>query len=64
MNSFVKTHKLTPDSITEKFRGVIGNLDHTGDWIAASIDVTTDYFEHTGVQSVARSLISRAAGEV
>lgn len=64
MGSFVKEHKLTPDSITDKFRGMIGNMESSGDWIAASIDVTTDYFEHTGVQSVARSLISRAAAEI
>lgn len=64
MKSFVSKHNLTPETVTEHFRGVIGKLDSTGDWVAASIDVTTDYFEHTGVQSVARSLISRAAAEV
>ena len=37
-----------------------GKLDCT----AAFLDMTTDYFEHTGIQSVARSLITRAMGEV
>jgi len=64
MKSFVKSKNLTTDSITDRLRGTIGNLDSKGDWIAATIDMTTNYFEHTGTQSVARSLISRAAGEV
>jgi hypothetical protein len=32
--------------------------------VSAAIDMTTDYFEHTGIQTVARQCISRAAGEV
>lgn len=64
MKSFVQQKHLTPDSITEKLRGTIGNLESKGDWIAASVDMTTNYYEHTGIQSVARSLISRAAAEV
>jgi hypothetical protein len=64
MKSFVSRKNLTSESITSKLRGTIGNLESKGDWIAASVDMTTNYFEHTGIQSVARSLISRAAGEV
>jgi hypothetical protein len=64
MNSFVEQKGLTPELITEKLRGTIGNFESKGDWIAASIDLTTSYYEHTGTQSVARSLISRAAAEV
>ena len=32
--------------------------------VAAFLDVTTNYYEHTGTQTVARSLITRAVGEV
>ena len=64
MKSFVQSKNLTTESITTRLRGTIGKLDSTGDWIAATVDMTTNYFEHTGTQSVARSLISRAAGEV
>lgn len=64
ITSFVKDKNLSTESITEKLRGTIGNLESKGDWIAASVDVTTNYYEHTGIQSVARSLISRAAAEV
>ena len=64
MKSFVETKKLTTESITEKLHGVVSNIGSKADWIAAMIDVSTNYFEHTGTQTVARSLISRAAGEV
>lgn len=64
MKSFVQSKNLTTGSITEKLRGTIGSLESKGDWIAATVDMTTNYFEHTGTQSIARSLISRAAGEV
>ena len=33
-------------------------------FVAAFIDETTDYYEHTGIQSVARSLIERAVNEI
>lgn len=64
MKSFVEQKDLTPASITERLRGTIGGLESKGDWIAASVDMTTNYYEHTGIQSVARSVISRAAAEV
>ena len=34
------------------------------DTIAAALDLTTSPFEHTGIQSVARRVISRAYGEL
>jgi hypothetical protein len=34
------------------------------EYVAAAIDVGTNYFEHTGIQSVSRRLISRAYGEI
>jgi hypothetical protein len=34
------------------------------DVIAAVLDMATNYFEHTGIQSVARRIISRAYGEL
>ncbi|MBS0266180.1 MAG: hypothetical protein JSS02_29895 [Planctomycetes bacterium] len=64
MKSFVDTKQLTTESVTEKLRGVVSNVGSKADWIAAAVDVSTNYFEHTGTQTVARSLISRAAAEV
>ncbi len=64
MNSFVNQHGLTPEKIASNLRGKISSLDGKLDYVAAVIDMTTNYFEHTGTQSVARSLISRAAAEI
>jgi hypothetical protein len=64
MTSFVSSKQLTPESITGKLQGIISNVGSQADWIAAGVDMMTNYFEHTGTQSVARSLISRAAAEV
>jgi hypothetical protein len=61
---FVASKKLTPDSIVSRLRGTLGRVESKGDWLAAAADMTTNYYEHTGIQSTARSLISRAAAEV
>ena len=34
------------------------------DYVAAFLDLTTNYYEHTGIQSVARSLIQRTVNEI
>ena len=33
-------------------------------YVAAFLDVSTEYYSHTGTQTVAARLIERAAGEV
>jgi hypothetical protein len=40
--------------------GIDGKLDY----VAAFLDMTTNYYEHTGTQTVARSLVTRAMGEI
>jgi hypothetical protein len=64
MADFTTQHALTPNKIVS---GLQGFLDVTGDrldYVAGFLDVTTNYYEHTGIQSVARSLIERAVNEV
>jgi hypothetical protein len=34
------------------------------DYLGAFLDVTTNYYEHTGTQTLARRLIERAAAEI
>jgi hypothetical protein len=34
------------------------------DFVAAALDMTLNYYEHTGVQTLARSLIARATNEI
>lgn len=47
-----------------KIRGVLGAADDKLDYVAAAIDLVSNHFEHTGIQSVARKVISRAYGEI
>jgi hypothetical protein len=64
MNGFTKQHDLTGPKILGSLKQYVELSDDRLDWVAAFIDETTDYYEHTGIQSVARSLIERAVGEV
>jgi hypothetical protein len=64
MNTFTKQHDLSGPKILGNLKQFIELSDDRLDWVAAFIDQTTDYYEHTGIQSVARGLIERAVGEV
>ena len=63
-NSFVSSHGVTVDKIVGGFRGRLQGIDGKLDYVAAFIDMTCNYVEHTGTQTVARSLINRAVNEV
>jgi hypothetical protein len=64
MNSFTKQHDLSAAKVLSNLKNFIEISDDRLDFVAALIDATTDYYEHTGIQSVARSLIERAVNEV
>jgi hypothetical protein len=64
MNSFTRQHDLNAQKILSNLRHFIEISDDRLDFVAAFIDETTDYYEHTGIQSVARSLIERAVSEI
>ena len=64
MTSFTKQHDLTADKVLGSLKQFIEISDDRLDFVAAFIDETTDYYEHTGIQSVARSLIERAVNEI
>ena len=63
MDNLVGSVGLTPESIFDKIGGFIDFSDDALDVVAAFLDQTTNYFQHTGTQSVARKLIQRAAEE-
>lgn len=63
-DAFVARHELTADRIASSLKGASDRWDGRLDLVAATLDMTTNYVEHTGVQSVARAVISRAAAEV
>ncbi len=63
MDNLVGSVGLTPESIFDSIGGFIDFSDDALDVVAAFLDKTTNYFQHTGTQSVARKLIERAAEE-
>ncbi|MFB2923938.1 hypothetical protein [Aerosakkonema funiforme] len=64
MNNFVGSHHLTPQIFLGNLKKYVDIADDKLDYVAAFLDMTTNYFEHTGTQTVARRLIERAASEI
>jgi hypothetical protein len=64
MANFTTERGLTPDKILGGLKGFLDVADSRLDYVAAFLDLTTDYYEHTGTQSVARGLIQRAVNEI
>src|SRR5262249_12039083 len=64
VGSFIAQRDLKVDTIVNRLKGHIDGIEGKLDYVAAFLDVTTNYYEHTGTQSIAGSLISRAAGEI
>lgn len=50
--------------VVDRIRQYVTFSDDKLDVIAATLDLMTSYYEHTGVQSVARRVISRAYSEI
>jgi hypothetical protein len=64
MADFTTKHDLSQTSVLGKLKGFLDATDNRLDYVAAFLDLTTNYYEHTGTQTVARSLIERAVNEV
>ncbi|MDZ7957444.1 MAG: agenet domain-containing protein [Aulosira sp. DedQUE10] len=60
MNDLVAKTGLTPQSISSHLGNFIQIADDNLDFVAAFLDQTTNYYEHTGIQTVARTLILRS----
>jgi len=61
---FAAQHGIDQGSVFGRVQGILGNADQKLDYVAAGIDLVSNHFEHTGIQSVARRVISRAYGEI
>ncbi len=61
MNNLVTSRGLTPETVVTHLQQVINIADDKLDYLAAFLDMSTSYYEHTGTQTVARNLILRAA---
>lgn len=64
MSNFVTEKAITPQSLLGKFQGFIDFSEDKLDVLAAFLDITTNYYEHTGTQTLARRLIERAVAEI
>jgi hypothetical protein len=64
IENLVRTKNLTPTTILDKVSSFIELSDDKLDAVGAFLDVSTNYFEHTGIQTVARRLIDRAYAEI
>lgn len=60
----IQTHSISQDSILSKVRQYVDIADDKLDLVAAALDVSNNYYEHTGIQTVARRLVTRAYGEI
>jgi hypothetical protein len=60
MNNLVSKTGITPQSISSNLGNFIQIADDNLDFVAAFLDQTTNYYEHTGTQTVSRGLILEA----
>ena len=64
MSGLISKHQLSQNKLMSNLHNFVDFSEDQLDYLAAFLDMSTNYFEHTGIQSIARSLISRAMFEV
>jgi hypothetical protein len=64
VSNFIASKGITQDAIAGKLKGFVEISDKRMDLLAAALDMSTNYFEHTGTQTITRQLVRRAYGEV
>ncbi|GET37120.1 hypothetical protein [Microseira wollei] len=64
MGNFVNSHHITQQGLLINLQKYMDIADSKLDYVAAFLDMTTNYYEHTGTQTVARRVIERAAREI
>ncbi|MFM6192487.1 hypothetical protein [Planktothrix sp.] len=64
MGDFVSQHDLTPERVVKNLQGFVDITNDKLDYVAAFLDMTTNYYTHTGTQTLARRLIERAVAEI
>ncbi len=62
--NFITERGITQANVIGNLRQYVDISDDKLDYLAGFLDLSTDYMAHTGTQSVARSLLSRAIGEI
>ncbi|NET56962.1 MAG: hypothetical protein F6K47_12600 [Symploca sp. SIO2E6] len=64
MSNLAQSAGLNPNSLSQHLGTFIELADDKLDYLAAFLDSTTNYFEHTGIQTVARKLITQTYSEM
>lgn len=64
MNGLVASNNLTPQTVVGHLQNFVEFSDSKLDYLAAFLDMATNYYEHTGTQTLARRLIERAVAEI
>nr|WP_199331941.1 hypothetical protein [Anabaena lutea] len=64
MSGIVAANDLTPQKVVGNLQNFVQLADDKLDYLAAFLDVATNYYEHTGTQTLARRLIERAVAEI
>ena len=64
MSGFVEDRGLSPEGVANHLQGFINFSGDKLDYLGAFLDVSTNYYEHTGTQTLARRLIERAIAEL
>ncbi len=64
LQEFVTKHDLTSEKVYGSVQHFIDINDNRLDYWSAFLDMTTNYYTHTGTQTVARRIIERAINEI
>ncbi len=64
IEGFVGERGMSQESLLARVREYVQIADDKLDVLAAALDLSTNTFEHTGIQTVARRVITRAYGEI
>jgi hypothetical protein len=64
MGDFVNSRGINTDDVVANLRNFVNIADDKLDYVAAMLDMGTNYYTHTGVQTLSRRLIERAVAEI
>lgn len=64
MGDFVSDRGITPENVANSLQSFVEFSDDKLDYLGAFLDVSTNYYEHTGIQTLARRLVERAYAEI
>jgi hypothetical protein len=64
MSGLVDRTQMSRTKLADALSGVVEVSDTSLDYVAAFLDMSTNYFEHTGTQTLVRRLVERAVHEI